>query len=81
MVNGATSRLIYFGAWVCVLTCIIGIIVLAMDDHSTPNELMLALTACLGILGGSHLMPPMSRKATETTLDQSQRDLGKANDA
>jgi len=77
MVNGATSRLIYFGAWLCNLTCIIGIIVLAMAGHDTPNELMLAMTACLGIVGGSHLTPPLSKAATEVTLRKSQEASGK----
>jgi hypothetical protein len=65
MVNGAVSRIVYIGAFVCILACIAGIIILAVTDHETPNELMLALTACLGIVGGSHILPPISDAATK----------------
>ena len=75
MVNGRASLAIYVGAWVAIILCIIGFIVLAATDHDSPPELQIAMTAAFGIIAGSHIMPPITRKATESTLDKVDHDL------
>lgn len=78
MVNGSTSRLIYLGAWVCILACIIGIVILSVSDHETPGALMIAMTGAFGVITGSHIVsPPITREATEKTLTKVERDLGR----
>ena len=69
MVNGATSRIIYIGAWVAILSCIVGFILLAALGHDSPPELMSAMTAAFGVIAGSHLIPPIAQRATQRALD------------
>jgi len=75
MVNGRVSLIIYIGAWVSIILCIVGFIVLAATGHDSPPELQVAMTAAFGIIAGSHIMPPITRKATESTLTKVETDL------
>jgi len=75
MVNGRISLIVYVGAWVSILLCIVGFIVLAYNSKEAPAELRIALTAAFGIVTGSHIMPPITRKATESTLGKVETDL------
>lgn len=75
MVNGRLSLIVYVGAWAAILMCIAGFIVLAYHDREAPTELRIALTAAFGIITGSHIMPPITRRATESTLKQVETDL------
>ena len=70
MVNGRTSLAIYIGAWVTVLACIIGSVIVAITESETPTILMVAMTSAFGILAGSHIMPPISRDATRRAIDR-----------
>lgn len=70
MVNGVTSRIIYIGAWASIMLCIIGYIVLAALDNDAPVELQMAMTASFGVIAGSHIMPPIGRKASNVILER-----------
>ena len=73
MVNGRASLAIYIGAWVCVIACIIGIVILAVGEHPVPDELKYFGGAALGIVGGAHIAPPISKDATERVLALNER--------
>ena len=77
MVNGRISLIVYLGAWLVILFCLVGFVVLAYGDHEAPAELRVALTAAFGIITGGHIMPPIANKATNDTLDQVNHDLGR----
>lgn len=79
MVNGRASLAIYVGAWVAVLAVIIGSVVVAIAHADAPPILMIALSAAFGILGGAHIMPPMSKGATEKTLAVQEAEKGTRN--
>ena len=59
MVNGPSSRIIYFGAWACVLLCVVGYIVLSVLEHAAPPELQTAMVAAFGVIAGAHVKPPV----------------------
>ena len=73
MVNGFVSRGVYLGAWGCVALYMIGAFLLAGVDRSAPAELDKVLYVALGIVGGSHIVPPISRKATERAVAETER--------
>ena len=75
MVNGRISLIVYAGAWFAIMLCLIGFIVLAYNSKEAPAELGIALTAAFGIITGSHIMPPITNKATTSTLEKVNSDL------
>ena len=75
MINGRLSLIVYIGAWCASLLCIVGFIVLAYAEKEAPTELGIALTAAFGIITGSHIMPPITNKATTETLQKVNHDL------
>ena len=75
MVNGRISLIVYIGSWVAIMLCLIGFIVLAYNSKEAPAELRIALTAAFGIITGSHIMPPITSKATNSTLQKVNTDL------
>lgn len=59
VVNGATSRIIYTGAFVMLAICLVGDIVLAMQDKAIPTELSSVTFAVITFLLGAHIKPPV----------------------
>lgn len=68
MVNGFISRAVYVGAWLAIGLYMLGAFYLANGDKHAPSELDNILYVALGIVGGSHIMPPIKSKATKAAL-------------
>lgn len=60
MVNGTLSRILYLGAIILILACIVGIIAHGLTDRPVPYELTGVLSSCLAFLFGAHVRPPIS---------------------
>lgn len=73
MANGFVSRVVYLGAWGCIALYMLGAFVLAGMDRDAPGELDKVLYVALGIVGGSHIVPPISRKASERAVAETER--------
>lgn len=74
MVNSALSRIIYIGAYLLAGIALVGFIVLGMAGKPVGPELYGAFFAAMGIIGGAHLKPPISTKATVQMLQEHERD-------
>lgn len=76
MVNGATSRLIYLGAFIILGICLIGLVVMAVLQVSAPSIFDAVIVGLLGFIVGAHIKPPVSTDGNGSPLLPSQLTAG-----
>lgn len=58
MINGTTSKILYFGAFITLIICTVGIVILAFGEHTVPEDLKTITAGIFGILAGAHIAAP-----------------------